>query len=417
MPLLTAGPSRFLGGGNVTWLLRDEFTTDLAAGAVNGTAAEPGPGTRTVVDTGSKLSLASGSAVWSAVTAANDPRITYADIAIKRVKGRIPLGSFDLNSSRFGVGFATVGGGYAVSSGWSDVSGGCNVTDNGIALIYTFSFSLGSVTKVATVLRSAGAFYFAKTNVAAAGLSTNQWLLVWRGETNTTTPLYVTMAARTSSFAPASFVRIPDTLWLPTPLVSDSFATVFGTSDGLGHAEGIATGIGAGGGGVTWTQQVGTWAVGSAKANAATLSGGIAVATVSASTANVVLGVACVRSAGEVGVVLSWADSNNYVRALHNGTNVQLIKTVAGTPTTLINAVVTYSAGARLVVTKDDTKYRVYYNNALVGTEQTIADAGIISNTLHGLFSTDPSNTLDDFVVYARGNEGQYASLDRYSGS
>lgn len=54
MPLLTNMRSRLLGGGRVKYLLRDEFTTDRAAGAVNGTAAEPGPGTRSIVD-GSNL--------------------------------------------------------------------------------------------------------------------------------------------------------------------------------------------------------------------------------------------------------------------------------------------------------------------------------------------------------------------------
>ena len=45
------------------YLLRDEFTTDLAAGAVNGTAAEPGPGTRTVVDLGNRLYIIGGKAI------------------------------------------------------------------------------------------------------------------------------------------------------------------------------------------------------------------------------------------------------------------------------------------------------------------------------------------------------------------
>lgn len=38
-------------------LLVDTFDTNRAAGSVNGTAAEPGAGVRTVVDTQSKLSI------------------------------------------------------------------------------------------------------------------------------------------------------------------------------------------------------------------------------------------------------------------------------------------------------------------------------------------------------------------------
>lgn len=43
-----------------TYLYYDTFTTDLAAGAVNGTNAEPGPGVRAIVDTGSRLSQSLG---------------------------------------------------------------------------------------------------------------------------------------------------------------------------------------------------------------------------------------------------------------------------------------------------------------------------------------------------------------------
>jgi hypothetical protein len=42
------------------YLLRDEFITNLNAGAVNNTLAEPGPGTRRVTDTGAILSLSNG---------------------------------------------------------------------------------------------------------------------------------------------------------------------------------------------------------------------------------------------------------------------------------------------------------------------------------------------------------------------
>jgi len=81
-----------------------------------------------------------------------------------------------------------------------------------------------------------------------------------------------------------------------------------------------------------------------------------------------------------------------------------LEKNVAGTYTTVQSTAVTYSAGATLRVIKDGTKYRVYYNNALVGTEQTISDAGIISNTKHGLFSTYSGNTFDNFTLWPRGS-------------
>lgn len=58
------------------YLLRDEFTTTLVAGSVNGTAAEPGPGTRAVVDTNMVLSIAAGKLTKSGTgLGSNDPRL------------------------------------------------------------------------------------------------------------------------------------------------------------------------------------------------------------------------------------------------------------------------------------------------------------------------------------------------------
>jgi hypothetical protein len=145
-------------------------------------------------------------------------------------------------------------------------------------------------------------------------------------------------------------------------------------------------------------------------------------ASLQTTTANVMAEVAV--TIGEVGtqagLVLnldSAAAPANFVIAYHDGVNVQLDKCVAGVYTNLISTAAAYSAGARLVVSKNDTKYRLYYNDALVGTEQTIADAGIVSNKLHGLFCTYASNSLDNFVVWARGNGGEYDGyFDKYAG-
>jgi hypothetical protein len=51
--------------------------------------------------------------------------------------------------------------------------------------------------------------------------------------------------------------------------------------------------------------------------------------------------------------------------------------------------------------------------NRYAGTSQTIADASIISNTRHGLFSTDVRSTLDNFTLYARGTGNEYNILNQ----
>lgn len=102
----------------------------------------------------------------------------------------------------------------------------------------------------------------------------------------------------------------------------------------------------------------------------------------------------------QAGLVVNLDDKDapaNFVIAYHNGTNARLEKCVAGTYTSVINAAVAYAAGATIQVVKSGTSYSLYYNSAQVGATQTISDAGIVSNTKHGLFSTDSGNQLDNF--------------------
>jgi hypothetical protein len=62
----------------ITYLLRDEFTTDRTAGAVNGTAAEPGGGgNRVVTDAGSRLVISDGELRISGGGTYNDPVIRW----------------------------------------------------------------------------------------------------------------------------------------------------------------------------------------------------------------------------------------------------------------------------------------------------------------------------------------------------
>jgi hypothetical protein len=254
--------------------------------------------------------------------------------------------------------------------------------------------------KVLLAFRATGSFAF----VSSVG-----WRLMWI-ESIETILGGLSLCNRSKTNVTIHYMRVPSNSWLPTPLASNSFAT-WGTTDGMGHAE--TTGIGSGGSGEAWTDDAGTWAA-SGTAAASALSGGIAIATVDTGTADVIATVKVTRSAGNAGLVVRYADSSNYVYALHNGTNAQLIKVVAGTPTTLINSAATYSAGAELRVTCDVKKFRLHYNNSAVGAEQTIGDASLASGTKKGLYTTSTSNTFDDFTVYARGTGGEYSALDAF---
>ena len=216
-----------------------------------------------------------------------------------------------------------------------------------------------------------------------------------------------------TSVALCDYIRVPSARWLPTPLISDGFSS-WGTSDGFGHAEGVAGGLGSGGNGKTWTANVGTWGASGGVAAASALSGGRAIATADCGKADVVATVECTLSSGTQSIIVRWASESNFVQLRLTPTNLQLVKVVAGVETIVQNSAVTVAAGAPVRLTCEGTKFRCYYNNALVGSEQTISDAALQSPTAIGLRTDNTGNTFDNLVAYARGSGGEYAALDAY---
>jgi hypothetical protein len=206
---------------------------------------------------------------------------------------------------------------------------------------------------------------------------------------------------------------------LPTPLVSDGFGSAFGTSDGLGHAEGVAGGIGAGGSGVTLSNVGGTWSVSGGKAiNTAPSGLGQQISVAQVSCADVLTGAGVVRALStQVGLALRFDSASspaNGVLVYSDGSgNIKVDKILAGVQSTVSTTAFTYSAGARLMCSFSGSALRTYYNNALIKAD-TIADAALLTGTLHGLFSTDASNTFDDLAIYAIGTSGEYAALDAF---
>lgn len=389
--------------GLFQYLINDTFTTDRVAGAINGTAAEPGPGLRTVVDTENKLSLTGESASFTPRTtpANGDPGLWYG--AFSRNAGNLVLATvvptqtnkaFDIgldnnqSGTPFGVSFLFRGTGVITE----------RISGNARAALYTYS---AISYNVAIAVRSTGAYMFLY-------LSGN-WILLWPCDSGNTNPYYVAWT-NFDATATLPMIKFPTGKWLPTPLASDGFST-WGTTDGLGHTEGSEGGLGVGGSSLTWTQNVGTWVASSGTANASALSGGLAIATVDTGKTDVIATVAFTRNGGNGGIVVRFADTNNFVRGQHTGTNAQLVQRIAGVETTLIDAASTYVAGAELRVICEGTAFRLYYNNSLIGSQQTIVG---LSGTKQGLRTTDITNTFDNFTVYARGSGGEYATLDGY---
>lgn len=384
------------------YLINDIFTTNRAAGAVNNTDAEPGPGRRVVVDSNSKLSL-SGGAVSLATggVGGGDPGLWYG--ALERVVGRLIVVEVSWSVGGIEIGFdAGQSGGVSDSVRSTTTTLTCRA--NG-TLVTVGTVATSTTYQFAVVERATGSFHFIK-----GGIYTN-WTLIWISTASA--GLYpAAIAIGATTVGTLGFVRVPATPWLPAPLLSHGFAALT-PSDGAGHAEGVTGGLGSGGGAMTVTSFYGTWGVAGGVAQCSALNSGIGLLGGDVGKADLIV-TAKVTVAGGVAGLFVREDADDRVIAVHNGTNAQLIKRVSGVDTTLVNAAATYVAGAEIRLVCEGQKFRLFYNNVAVGTEQTIADGSLQSETLAGVYTTNAGNTFDDLVVRARGSGGEYAALDAF---
>ena len=207
--------------GGVSYLLRDEFTSALAAGSVNGTAAEPGPGTRAVTDANSKLSITGGAlSVATGGAAANEPRLSYGSIA--RATGRLLIASTTVTTEGAIIALSDVN--TAARQAAIRLYDTSIAIDKGAASwVVVGAYSTATAYQVAIVERAAGEYVFIK-----GGAFTN-WELLWSDANGASDPLYVIVGADdTASVYTADYLRIPDVLWLPSPICFDSFTRANG---------------------------------------------------------------------------------------------------------------------------------------------------------------------------------------------
>jgi len=99
-------------------------------------------------------------------------------------------------------------------------------------------------------------------------------------------------------------------------------------------------------------------------------------------------------------------------------TRIYVDKCLSGTYTNLATNYFTYSAGATLRAIKNGNSLSIYYNNAQIGSTLPLDGAGddapIVSNTLHGMFSTDSTITFDNFQCTPLTDTSYGAALDPY---
>jgi len=400
-----------MGGNKVRYLLRDEFTTDLAAGAVNGTAAEPGPGARTVVDVESKIVINHGG--WinmgaQATPATQDEYVVYPTPITRRL-GQIIYSNFrgTIVSGQAPYGFALLktltvnwSNGYDMLFYWH---GGTSVRDSGMTAFGAVMFGVtpSFMSEMWVVLRAAGYFVFGRNK------DTGYPLLYWVSPGSNSATVYAAYAGYAASYF-KSRVRAPSNLsYIPVPMASDTFnRAAIGSTDGAAHAEAN------GGGGLAWTSKVGTVGIsGGAAAIASAVDGGIAIATYPGTSPDGFFTIKPTKATTGAGRVLRYVDADNYLYLIYNGTNLVFTKRVAGAETALINAAAAGGNGKVMSIQLQGTKAYIYYDLKDITATWAQVTVPASTATLHGLYFQDTDSTLDDLVDWPSGLEGQHQSL------
>lgn len=174
-------------------LAQDLFTTDRAAGAINGTPAEPGPGTRVVIDTGNLLTISGGKLTFSsAVPPGNGNPGSWLG-AYTRQCGLAMICQLTIGSTvtRFDAGFDTNQD--SASNLCFFVAGGGEFRAQAVnqyAAIGTYAIGTYFL---ATVLRDMGQWYLVKGGVYT------DWTLLMVDNVRTDTPVYPAIGVRSTN--------------------------------------------------------------------------------------------------------------------------------------------------------------------------------------------------------------------------
>ena len=390
--------NRYLLGAGIIgadlYLINDSYLTDLAAGSVDGTQAEPTGGERNVLDGESGISISGGFLEFAgqAVTPSFGEQSVYYP-SVQRELGLTVLFNANFeNTNQSLLGFDTDEAGTVVEYAFYPVGTTLfiyitgSLKDVGIGAILDASYR-----NLAISTRENGAFFF------LAGK------LVYATETSGDSTLYVGLATLTQEMS-VGYTRVPVSTLSFLPHASDGFSTD-GETDGLGHAET------SGGSGVSYTDQEGTGSVSGGVYSADSLGGSTSrhISTVSCpDNVYIELDIESVAVA-EAGIAARYEDSDNLLLAYHDGTNVVLDEIVSGTPNNLISSAVAYVQSARIALRVDGTNARLFYNDALVGT--ATIDGGLTSDNA-GMYFDNTSDTVDNLVIWDVDGASSY--LARY---
>jgi len=392
----------------ILYLLRDEFTTDRAAGFIDGTDAEPGPGTRTVNDTADNLTISGGNLLADVGVAYGDPRLVYP--SINRKQGRLIVGAMEQTGAadvRSWIGWsssATPGNSTSYSEGAFGLTGSIGIGMDGTGRPYVVPWVRVGLPFQAIASRAAGYFHFARVDYV--------WRLVYLSDDGATSPLYPAFShSNLGGDKGVGYMAVPEPTCTPIPVASDSFNRAngaLGTTDGNGHAEAN------GGAGVSWTTQVGTVGVDGNAAVCSALVGGVGIATVDCGLHDVLLSAVPTIGSSSVGLVLRYVDANNYIRFRHDGANAIVERVIGGVPTVLATVAKAYAAGAPLMAHMYMSNLVCTYRSTSIIYEPSVFHLEIQNSTEHGIWFADTDSEIDNFSMWASGTDDEYYTLENY---
>jgi hypothetical protein len=182
----------------------DEFLTDVAAGAINGTS-EDLSGVRTVVDTGSHLSISEGSLKLLQGVSATDPRLHYGGLS--RSAGRIfcaKVMPMPYGGSMF-IGFSSSASSYGGDM-FFFTSGTVQAWNSQVpsTIGYAGAIDVYAVYDIAIVQKTVGSDYWIK------GGRWKDWTFVFSSATGSGTT-YPSIIGSATGYAQVDFVRVSDT--------------------------------------------------------------------------------------------------------------------------------------------------------------------------------------------------------------
>jgi len=411
-----AGPASWSAQGqmlvpesSVSYLLKDDFTTDESAPIASPRTAEPGPGSLVAVQTDGELSISGQqlSVPGQSTPAWGDLGIREED-GIARAAGRIWYAKFKRTSAGFGPVFlfnsvATVEFSGANTKHGIYFEDSTTIRAAGGNSVDIATYSINTEYEVAVVLRAAGAFLFIR------GGNFLVWTLIYiYPPSDTTATLYAGMTNfSATSLIPTLRITASST-FSPTPTVSDSFdrgnSSSLGSTDGSGAEE-------SGGDGFAWTEQAGDLEIDTNQlSHTGSSPGGSGwVATIDSALSNCLIQMKMIHGTGSSngGIILRFSDTDNFwlVSTSDSVDTFNIFDRVAGSYTNRATTAKTIDPATEydLLVIAIDDEIQAYCDG---GSRLVYSSASFNqTETVHGVrFDGGGSSedAADDFVVWGR---------------